>query len=95
MIFRTPHSNLVMVMEPMTKGSPGRRIRFQDGVYVTSSKEEIDFIKQSRSFGVTIFADEEQPKPKPEEQPKPKTKPKPKPKPKPKRSARPQEILDS
>lgn len=81
MIFRTPHYNLVMVMEPMTKGSPGRRIRFQDGVYVTSSKEEIDFIKQSRSFGVTIFADEEQPKPKP--------------KPKPKRSARLQEILDS
>ena len=79
MIFRTPHYNLVMVMEPMTKGSPGRRIRFQDGVYVTSSKEEIDFIKQSRSFGVTIFADEEQPKPKP----------------KPKRSARLQEILDS
>ena len=65
MIFRTPHYNLVMVMEPMTKGSPGRRIRFQDGVYVTSSKEEIDFIKQSRSFGVTIFADEEQPKPQP------------------------------
>lgn len=87
MIFRTPHYNLVMVMEPMTKGSPGRRIRFQDGVYVTSSKEEIDFIKQSRSFGVTIFADEEQPKPKP--------KAKPKTKPKPKRSARLQEILDS
>ncbi len=81
MIFRTPHYNLVMVMEPMTKGSPGRRIRFQDGVYVTSSKEEIDFIKQSRSFGVTIFADEEQPKPKPKQQPK--------------RSARLQEILDS
>lgn len=87
MIFRTPHYNLVMVMEPMTKGSPGRRIRFQDGVYVTNSKEEIDFIKQSRSFGVTIFADEEQPKPKP--------KAKPKTKPKPKRSARLQEILDS
>ena len=93
MIFRTPHYNLVMVMEPMTKGSPGRRIRFQDGVYVTSSKEEIDFIKQSRSFGVTIFADEEQPQPQP--QPKPKPKPKPKPQPQPKRSAKLQEILDS
>ena len=93
MIFRTPHSNLVMVMEPATKGSPGRRIRFQDGVYVTSSKEEIDFIKQSRSFGVTIFADEEQPQPQP--QPKPKPKPKPKPQPQPKRSAKLQEILDS
>jgi len=81
MIFRTPHYNLVMVMEPMTKGSLGRRIRFQDGVYVTSSKEEIDFIKQSSSFGVTIFADEEKPKPKPKQQPK--------------RSARLQEILDS
>jgi len=65
MIFRTPHYNLVMVMEPMTKGSPGRRIRFQDGIYQTDSKDEIDFIKGSRSFGVTIFADEEQQKQKP------------------------------
>jgi len=91
MIFRTPHYNLVMVMEPMTADSPGRRIRFVDGIYRTDSKEEIDFIKGSSSFGVTIFADEEQPTP----QPKPQPQPQPKPKPKPKRSARLQEILDS
>ena len=59
MVFRTPHYNLVIVMEPMTKGSPGRRIRFVDGIYETNNKQEIAFIKQSRSFGVTIFADEE------------------------------------
>jgi short subunit dehydrogenase-like uncharacterized protein len=81
MVFRTPHYNLVMVMQSASKESRGRRIRFVDGIYETNDKAEIDFIKGSSSFGVTIFADEEKPKPKPKQQPK--------------RSARLQEILDS
>lgn len=62
MLFRSPYRNLVLVMQTADKGPPvrlGKRIRFEDGLYRTTVKGEIDFIRNHPAFGAYVFQEEE------------------------------------
>jgi hypothetical protein len=59
MRFYSRYAGLTLVMEPAKFGeSPGRRIEFRNGEYMTDKKDEIKFIKANKGFGVYIFSDE-------------------------------------
>ncbi len=62
MVFRSPYANLVLVIETANLGPPlrpGKRIKFDNGIYETNAKDEIAFIKKHPGFGAYVFADEE------------------------------------
>lgn len=62
--FRSKSSNLTLYMEHVTQvrdangnvvsSVPSRRIRFEDGRYVTADKDELDFLRRHRLHGTAF-----------------------------------------
>ncbi|HHW41262.1 MAG TPA: hypothetical protein GXX19_08960 [Syntrophomonadaceae bacterium] len=55
--FISKYAGFVLVMEPHTNEGPGHHIKFENGVYVTSDPEEIEFLRNHREFGISITED--------------------------------------
>lgn len=65
--FTSPHKNLRIVIEPdeiemirgRTKVIPGKRIQFENGLFVTEDKKTIEFLKNYSGFGKDVFCESE------------------------------------
>lgn len=65
--FTSPHKNFritvvpddIEVIKGKTKVIPGKRIQFENGLFVTEDKQLIEFLKNYSGFGKDVFCESE------------------------------------